>query len=77
MMIFFFFFSPDDFSGLSLFPFILRSGTKYSVAVFGMFDGGESLPLAGEEKTTLKDEPESPHVTLSGKSRQQTSLCAH
>uniref|UniRef100_A0A3B4F2M5 Collagen type XII alpha 1 chain n=1 Tax=Pundamilia nyererei TaxID=303518 RepID=A0A3B4F2M5_9CICH len=43
----------------------LRSGTKYSVAVFGMFDGGESLPLAGEEKTTLKDEPESPHVTLS------------
>uniref|UniRef100_A0AAX7SU24 Collagen, type XII, alpha 1b n=1 Tax=Astatotilapia calliptera TaxID=8154 RepID=A0AAX7SU24_ASTCA len=39
----------------------LRSGTKYSVAVFGMFDGGESLPLAGEEKTTLKDEPESPH----------------
>lgn len=77
MMIFFFFFFPDDFSGLSLFPFILRSGTKYSVAVFGMFDGGESLPLAGEEKTTLKDEPESPHVTLSGKSRQQTSLCAH
>ncbi|XP_013127692.1 collagen alpha-1(XII) chain isoform X2 [Oreochromis niloticus] len=43
----------------------LRSGTKYSVAVFGMFDGGESLPLAGEEKTTLKDEPESPPVTLS------------
>ncbi|XP_071397697.1 collagen alpha-1(XII) chain-like, partial [Centroberyx affinis] len=36
----------------------LRAGTKYSVAVFGMFDGGESLPLAGEEKTTLiSDEP--------------------
>uniref|UniRef100_A0A3Q4MGK4 Collagen alpha-1(XII) chain n=1 Tax=Neolamprologus brichardi TaxID=32507 RepID=A0A3Q4MGK4_NEOBR len=48
----------------------LRSGTKYSVAVFGMFDGGESLPLAGEEKTTLKDEPESPNVTLSGKNAQ-------
>ncbi|XP_040920044.1 collagen alpha-1(XII) chain isoform X3 [Toxotes jaculatrix] len=36
----------------------LRAGTKYSVAVFGMFDGGESLPLAGEEKTTLSDAPE-------------------
>uniref|UniRef100_A0A8C5FWC9 Collagen type XII alpha 1 chain n=1 Tax=Gadus morhua TaxID=8049 RepID=A0A8C5FWC9_GADMO len=33
----------------------LRSGTKYSVSVFGMFDGGESMPLAGEEKTTLSD----------------------
>uniref|UniRef100_A0A8B9L6C9 Collagen, type XII, alpha 1b n=1 Tax=Astyanax mexicanus TaxID=7994 RepID=A0A8B9L6C9_ASTMX len=31
----------------------LRAGTKYSVAVFGMFDGGQSLPLAGEEMTTL------------------------
>ncbi|KAF7690441.1 hypothetical protein HF521_012245 [Silurus meridionalis] len=38
----------------------LRAGTKYSVAVFGMFDGGQSLPLAGEEKTTLTDPPESP-----------------
>uniref|UniRef100_A0A3Q3JN59 Collagen alpha-1(XII) chain n=1 Tax=Monopterus albus TaxID=43700 RepID=A0A3Q3JN59_MONAL len=38
----------------------LRAGTKYSVAVFGMFDGGESLPLAGEEKTTLSDAPELP-----------------
>ncbi|XP_061901199.1 collagen alpha-1(XII) chain isoform X3 [Entelurus aequoreus] len=38
----------------------LRAGTKYSVAVFGMFDGGESLPLAGEEKTTLSDAPEPP-----------------
>ncbi|XP_061561152.1 collagen alpha-1(XII) chain isoform X5 [Phycodurus eques] len=36
----------------------LRAGTKYSVAVLGMFDGGESLPLAGEEKTTLSDAPE-------------------
>ncbi|ROL43009.1 Collagen alpha-1(XII) chain [Anabarilius grahami] len=35
----------------------LRAGTKYSVAVFGMFDGGESVPLAGEEKTTLSDAP--------------------
>uniref|UniRef100_A0A4W6E660 Collagen alpha-1(XII) chain n=1 Tax=Lates calcarifer TaxID=8187 RepID=A0A4W6E660_LATCA len=38
----------------------LRSGTKYSVNVFGMFDGGESMPLAGEEKTTLRDEPDPP-----------------
>ncbi|XP_047243771.1 collagen alpha-1(XII) chain isoform X2 [Girardinichthys multiradiatus] len=38
----------------------LRAGTKYSVAVFGMFDGGVSLPLAGEEKTTLMDDPEPP-----------------
>uniref|UniRef100_A0A8C1JIG0 Collagen alpha-1(XII) chain n=1 Tax=Cyprinus carpio TaxID=7962 RepID=A0A8C1JIG0_CYPCA len=37
----------------------LRAGTKYSVAVFGMFDGGQSMPLAGEEKTTLSDAPES------------------
>ncbi|KAM3861132.1 collagen alpha-1(XII) chain-like [Diretmus argenteus] len=33
----------------------LRAGTKYSVAVNAMFDGGQSLPLAGEEKTTLSD----------------------
>ncbi|KAG7465749.1 hypothetical protein MATL_G00156840 [Megalops atlanticus] len=38
----------------------LRAGTKYTVSVFGMFDGGESLPLAGEEKTTLADAPEPP-----------------
>ncbi|KAK5852560.1 hypothetical protein PBY51_006413 [Eleginops maclovinus] len=37
----------------------LRAGTKYSVAVFGMFDGGESVPLAGEENTTLMDDPDS------------------
>ncbi|KAF3850310.1 hypothetical protein F7725_020029 [Dissostichus mawsoni] len=35
-------------------------GTKYTVAVFGMFDGGESVPLAGEENTTLMDDPDSP-----------------
>ncbi|XP_049446985.1 collagen alpha-1(XII) chain isoform X1 [Epinephelus fuscoguttatus] len=40
----------------------LRAGTKYSVAVFGMFDGGESLPLAGEEETTLMDAPDPPTV---------------
>ncbi|XP_068454822.1 collagen alpha-1(XII) chain [Clinocottus analis] len=44
----------------------LRSETKYSVAVFGMFDGGESLPLAGEEKTTLNDGPEPPPMDSSG-----------
>lgn len=29
-----------------------------------MFDGGESLPLAGEEKTTLSEDPE-PYIDLS------------
>ncbi|TMS21360.1 Collagen alpha-1(XII) chain [Larimichthys crocea] len=43
----------------------LRAGTKYSVSVFGMFDGGESMPLAGEEKTTLSDEPEPPPFVAS------------
>ncbi|XP_074472614.1 collagen alpha-1(XII) chain isoform X2 [Sebastes fasciatus] len=38
----------------------LREGTKYSVSVFGMFDGGESMPLAGEEKTTLIGATEPP-----------------
>ncbi|XP_059354175.1 collagen alpha-1(XII) chain-like isoform X2 [Carassius carassius] len=45
----------------------LRAGTKYSVAVFGMFDGGQSVPLAGEEKTTLSDAPESHPVDFSEK----------
>uniref|UniRef100_A0A8C9ZMB3 Collagen alpha-1(XII) chain n=1 Tax=Sander lucioperca TaxID=283035 RepID=A0A8C9ZMB3_SANLU len=45
----------------------LRAGTKYSVAVFGMFDGGESLPLAGEEKTTLMDAPEPPSCKTTAK----------
>ncbi|KAI4875292.1 hypothetical protein NFI96_022562 [Prochilodus magdalenae] len=40
----------------------LRAGTKYTVSVFGMFDGGESMPLAGEEKTTLSDEPVAPPI---------------
>ncbi|KAK1796221.1 hypothetical protein P4O66_009300, partial [Electrophorus voltai] len=42
----------------------LRAGTMYSVAVFGMFDGGQSLPLAGEEKTTLMDAPDTLPVSL-------------
>ncbi|XP_065123394.1 collagen alpha-1(XII) chain isoform X2 [Paramisgurnus dabryanus] len=41
----------------------LRAGTKYSVSVFGMFEGGESMPLAGEEKTTLSDAPDPPFET--------------
>ncbi|KAJ8275020.1 hypothetical protein COCON_G00096450 [Conger conger] len=41
----------------------LRAGTKYSVNVFGMFDGGHST-LAGEEKTTLSDAPEPPPINL-------------
>uniref|UniRef100_A0A8C2FRW6 Collagen alpha-1(XII) chain n=1 Tax=Cyprinus carpio TaxID=7962 RepID=A0A8C2FRW6_CYPCA len=44
----------------------LRAGTKYSVAVFGVFDGGQSMPLAGEEKTTLSDAPESHPDDFSG-----------
>ncbi|XP_054652752.1 collagen alpha-1(XII) chain isoform X3 [Dunckerocampus dactyliophorus] len=38
----------------------LRADTKYTVNVFGMFEGGESMPLAGEEKTTLTSGPEPP-----------------
>ncbi|XP_031703091.1 collagen alpha-1(XII) chain isoform X1 [Anarrhichthys ocellatus] len=38
----------------------LRAGTKYTVNVFGMFEGGESMPLAGEEKTTLFETAEPP-----------------
>ncbi|XP_063079242.1 collagen alpha-1(XII) chain isoform X3 [Engraulis encrasicolus] len=44
----------------------LRAGTKYSVAVFGMFDGGESMPLAGEEHTTLMDAPDPPEFDSDG-----------
>uniref|UniRef100_A0A668AMZ2 Collagen alpha-1(XII) chain n=1 Tax=Myripristis murdjan TaxID=586833 RepID=A0A668AMZ2_9TELE len=40
----------------------LRADTKYSVSVFGMFDGGQSMPLGGEEKTTLSDAPEPPPI---------------
>ncbi|KAL6105800.1 col12a1 [Pungitius sinensis] len=43
----------------------LRAGTKYTVNVFGMFEGGESMPLAGEEKTTLVDAPEPPPYVAS------------
>lgn len=45
----------------------LRAGTKYTVSVFGMFDGGESMPLAGEEKTTLSDAPPPPTFPSPGK----------
>ncbi|XP_063040582.1 collagen alpha-1(XII) chain isoform X2 [Engraulis encrasicolus] len=38
----------------------LRAGTKYSVNVTGLFEGGMSMPLAGEEKTTLSDGPDIP-----------------
>ncbi|XP_047466383.1 collagen alpha-1(XII) chain isoform X2 [Mugil cephalus] len=38
----------------------LRAGTKYTVNVFGMFEGGESVPLAGEENTTYSDAPDPP-----------------
>lgn len=51
------------------FLFPLRAETKYSVKVSGMFDGGESLPLAGEERTTLSDGPDPPPLDRSGKSR--------
>lgn len=50
--------------------FLLRAGTNYTVAVFGMFEGGQSLPLAGEEKTTLSDAPEPPPPDTSGKNCQ-------
>nr|XP_040055050.1 collagen alpha-1(XII) chain isoform X2 [Gasterosteus aculeatus aculeatus] len=43
----------------------LRAGTKYTVNVVGMFEGGESMPLAGEEKTTLVDAPEPPPYVAS------------
>ncbi|KAF3844687.1 hypothetical protein F7725_007850, partial [Dissostichus mawsoni] len=44
----------------------LRAGTKYTVNVFGMFEGGESMPLAGEEKTTLVDLPTPPPYEATG-----------
>ncbi|XP_053193439.1 collagen alpha-1(XII) chain [Scomber japonicus] len=52
----------------------LRAGTKYSVAVFGMYDGGQSMPLSGEEKTTLSDAPEPP--TLSAGNQCVTTAMA-
>uniref|UniRef100_A0A3B4AB57 Uncharacterized protein n=1 Tax=Periophthalmus magnuspinnatus TaxID=409849 RepID=A0A3B4AB57_9GOBI len=36
--------------------------TTYTVNVFGMFEGGESMPLAGKETTTMSDGPEPPPV---------------
>ncbi|XP_069574960.1 collagen alpha-1(XII) chain isoform X2 [Brachyistius frenatus] len=36
----------------------LRADTKYTVSVVGMFEGGESVPLAGEENTTYMDAPD-------------------
>ncbi|XP_061158183.1 collagen alpha-1(XII) chain-like isoform X19 [Syngnathus typhle] len=42
----------------------LRADTEYKVNVFGVFDGGESMPLAGEEKTTLTSGPEPPPIEL-------------
>ncbi|XP_077162695.1 collagen alpha-1(XII) chain isoform X2 [Paroedura picta] len=33
----------------------LRAGTTYKVNVFGVFEGGESMPLIGQEMTTLSD----------------------
>lgn len=44
----------------------LRANTKYTVNVFGMFEGGESMPLAGQERTTLSDGPEPPPYRPSG-----------
>lgn len=43
-----------------------RAGTTYRVNVFGMFDGGESLPLVGQEMTTLSDTTVTPFLS-SGK----------
>uniref|UniRef100_K7FGW4 Collagen alpha-1(XII) chain n=1 Tax=Pelodiscus sinensis TaxID=13735 RepID=K7FGW4_PELSI len=41
----------------------LRAGTTYKVNVFGMFEGGESAPLVGQEMTTLLDAPETPFLS--------------
>uniref|UniRef100_A0A3Q2T1R2 Collagen alpha-1(XII) chain n=1 Tax=Fundulus heteroclitus TaxID=8078 RepID=A0A3Q2T1R2_FUNHE len=51
----------------------LRAGTKYTVSVFGMFEGGESMPLAGEENTTYSDEPEPPLYEGSNKMCKTTA----
>lgn len=53
---------------------VYRAGTKYSVNVFGMFDGGESMPLAGEEKTTLLDAPDPPPFDAPGKMTQYSAV---
>lgn len=40
-----------------------RAGTTYKVNVFGMFDGGESSPLVGQEMTTLSDTTSEPFLS--------------
>uniref|UniRef100_A0A672YMQ8 Collagen type XII alpha 1 chain n=1 Tax=Sphaeramia orbicularis TaxID=375764 RepID=A0A672YMQ8_9TELE len=52
----------------------LKAETKYSVAVFGMFDGGESLPLAGEERTTLSDAPDPPPIDTQCKTTAKADM---
>lgn len=50
-----------------------RAGTTYKVNVFGMFDGGESSPLVGQEMTTLSDTTVMP-ILSSGKTLSYISL---
>lgn len=50
-----------------------RAGTTYKVNVFGMFDGGESSPLVGQEMTTLSDTTVIPYLS-SGKKLSDISL---
>lgn len=40
-----------------------RAGTTYKVNVFGMFEGGESSPLVGQEMTTLSDTTSEPFLS--------------
>lgn len=40
-----------------------RAGTTYKVNVFGMFEGGESSPLVGQEMTTLSDTTVIPYLS--------------
>ena len=59
------------------FLLVYRAGTKYTVNVFGMFEGGESMPLAGQEKTTLVDLPTPPPYEATGKVIFQTTNIQH
>uniref|UniRef100_A0A3B3QGQ3 Collagen, type XII, alpha 1a n=1 Tax=Paramormyrops kingsleyae TaxID=1676925 RepID=A0A3B3QGQ3_9TELE len=52
----------------------LRAATRYTVSVFGMFDGGESMPLAGQEKTTLSDGPDPPPFTVACRTTAQADI---
>lgn len=53
-----------------------RAETKYTVSVFGMFEGGESVPLAGEEKTTnVSDAPDPLPYNPSGKAYVVNVYC--